>query len=175
MAEIQLAEMTAGYAADILSWRYPAPYDYYNVTAFQSAGYFVLEPDIVFRAREPGLSVVECVRPAVAAVAALGLIDARHVGIIGHSWGGFDTAYLATHTNVFAAALVVHGRSVSEYVAQIRLKSGKSRWCYCPNSAIWRLNLYFAHGAPQIAATAAGNMSDLSRLSPPLVYRRQPL
>ena len=32
--------------------------------AFTSAGYFEFEPDIVFRPREPGLSVVECVRPA---------------------------------------------------------------------------------------------------------------
>jgi [ribosomal protein S18]-alanine N-acetyltransferase len=32
MGEIQIAEMNAAYAADILSWRYPAPYDYYDVT-----------------------------------------------------------------------------------------------------------------------------------------------
>src|SRR3984957_1854722 len=31
MREIQVAPMTPGYAADILSWRYPAPYDYYDV------------------------------------------------------------------------------------------------------------------------------------------------
>jgi len=31
MAEILIAPMTAQYAADMLSWRYPAPYDYYNV------------------------------------------------------------------------------------------------------------------------------------------------
>ena len=93
----------------------PSERDYYNVTAFQSAGYFVLEPDIVFRAREPGLSVVECVRPAVAAVAARGLIDPKRVGIVGHSWGGFDTAYLATHTNVFAAA--VAGAPITDLVS----------------------------------------------------------
>jgi dipeptidyl aminopeptidase/acylaminoacyl peptidase len=93
----------------------PSERDYYNVTAFQSAGYFVLEPDIVFRAREPGLSVVECVRPAVAAVAAMGVIDPKRVGIVGHSWGGFDTAYLATHTTVFAAA--VAGAPITDLVS----------------------------------------------------------
>jgi RimJ/RimL family protein N-acetyltransferase len=32
MAEIRITAMTEQYAADILSWRYPAPYDYYDVT-----------------------------------------------------------------------------------------------------------------------------------------------
>ena len=30
MAEIQIAPITAGHAADILTWRYPAPYDCYD-------------------------------------------------------------------------------------------------------------------------------------------------
>ncbi len=87
--------------------RYVAPSDtsYYNTTVFTSQGYFVLQPDIVFRPREPGLSVVECVRPAVKAVVDKGLADAARVGVVGHSWGGFDTAFLATHTTTFAAAV----------------------------------------------------------------------
>jgi dipeptidyl aminopeptidase/acylaminoacyl peptidase len=97
--------------------RYVAPSEreYYNVSTFTSAGYFEFEPDIVFRPREPGLSVIECVRPAVAAVVAKGAVDARRVGMIGHSWGGFDTAYMSTHTDVFAAA--VAGAPITDLVS----------------------------------------------------------
>ncbi len=97
--------------------RYVAPSEreYYNVTSFTSAGYFEFEPDIVFRPREPGLSVVECVRPAVAAVVARGVVDPKRVGMIGHSWGGFDTAFMSTHTDVFAAA--VAGAPITDLVS----------------------------------------------------------
>jgi RimJ/RimL family protein N-acetyltransferase len=40
MTEILIAPMTAVYAADILSWRYPAPYDCYNV-ADGDPGYYL--------------------------------------------------------------------------------------------------------------------------------------
>ena len=93
----------------------PSEREYYNGTSFTSAGYFFFEPDIVFRPREPGLSVVECVRPAVAAVAQMGVIDPKKVGMIGHSWGGFDTAFMATHTDTFAAA--VAGAPITDLVS----------------------------------------------------------
>ncbi|MBI4477044.1 MAG: S9 family peptidase [Acidobacteria bacterium] len=83
----------------------PSERDYYNATAFTSRGYFVLQPDIVFRPREPGVSVVECVGPAVRRVIQMGLVDPKRVGVVGHSWGGFDTTFLATHTDLFAAAV----------------------------------------------------------------------
>jgi dienelactone hydrolase len=93
----------------------PSEREYYNVSSFTTAGYFFFEPDIVFRPREPGLSVVECVRPGVAAVAQMGVIDPKRVGMIGHSWGGFDTAFMATHTDVFAAA--VAGAPITDLVS----------------------------------------------------------
>ena len=77
----------------------------YNASVFTSRGYFFLQPDIVFRPREPGLSVIECVLPAVKAVVAKGQVDPAKVGVVGHSWGGFDASFLATHTDVFAAAV----------------------------------------------------------------------
>ena len=83
----------------------PSERESYNVAVFTSLGYIVLQPDIVFRPREPGLSVLECVGPAVKRVVAMGAADPARVGIVGHSWGGFDTTYLATHSDMFAAAV----------------------------------------------------------------------
>jgi acetyl esterase/lipase len=78
---------------------------YYNVSVFTTLGYIVLRPDIVFRPREPGLSVVECVVPAVKKAIQMGVADPSRVGVMGHSWGGFDASFLATHTDLFAAAV----------------------------------------------------------------------
>ena len=93
----------------------PSDRDYYNSAVFTSQGYLLFQPDIVFRPREPGLSVVECVEPAVKRVVAMGVADPARVGVIGHSWGGFDSAYLATHSNVFAAA--VAGAAITNLVS----------------------------------------------------------
>jgi dipeptidyl aminopeptidase/acylaminoacyl peptidase len=94
----------------------PSDRDYYNITVFMSQGYFVFEPDIVFHPRQPGLSVVECVTAGVKSVVAMGAVDGRRVGVVGHSWGGFDSAFLATHTaGVFAAA--VAGAPITDLVS----------------------------------------------------------
>ena len=87
--------------------RYVAPDERspYNVTAFTQRGYFVLQPDIVFEPREPGLSVADCVGAAVKKVTSMNVIDPAKIGITGHSWGGFDTVFLATHTKMFAAGV----------------------------------------------------------------------
>jgi dipeptidyl aminopeptidase/acylaminoacyl peptidase len=93
----------------------PSERDPYNASVFTSLGYFFLQPDIVFRPREPGLSVVECVGPAVKKVVQMGLVDPKRVGIVGHSWGGFDTTFLATHSDIFAAA--VAGAPITDLVS----------------------------------------------------------
>ncbi|MDX2034309.1 MAG: prolyl oligopeptidase family serine peptidase [Blastocatellia bacterium] len=97
--------------------RYSAPSEreYYNTAAFTQQGYFLFQPDIVFQPREPGRSVIACVTPAVNKVVEMGLVDARKVGVVGHSWGGFDASYLATHTEVFAAA--VAGAAITNLVS----------------------------------------------------------
>ena len=102
----------------------PSDRDYYNTSVFTTQGYFVFQPDIVFRPREPGLSVVECVTPGVKRVVQMGVVDAKRVGVVGHSWGGFDTAFLAT-PDVFSAA--VAGAVIREPGQQLRQPSLDSR------------------------------------------------
>ena len=89
--------------------------NYYNPSAITSHGYFLLMPDIVFRAREPGLSVEECVAAAMKKVAEKGVVDEKRVGIMGHSWGGFDTVFLATNSHLFAAA--VAGAPITDLIS----------------------------------------------------------
>ena len=77
----------------------------YNPTVFTQDGYFVLRPDITYRDRNPGLSAVEALVPAVDRVIELGLVDPKKVGIVGHSWGAYQTAFTVTQTDRFAAAV----------------------------------------------------------------------
>ena len=93
----------------------PSERSYYNGTALTQQGYFFFQPDIVFQPREPGVSVVECVTAAVKKVIDMGAVDAAKVGVMGHSWGGFDAMYLATHSTIFAAA--VSGAGISNLIS----------------------------------------------------------
>jgi dipeptidyl aminopeptidase/acylaminoacyl peptidase len=97
------------------NWRGPSDTDYYNQVVWTQAGYFVLLPDIVYRAREPGPSALDAVRPAVAKVVELGLVDPERVGLIGHSWGGYQAAFLPTRTDIFAAS--VAGAPLTDFVS----------------------------------------------------------
>ena len=72
---------------------------------YTSRGYAVLDPDIVYRVNDPGMSAVWSVVPAVKAAIATGMIDPAKVGLWGHSWGGYQTAFLVTQTSIFKAAI----------------------------------------------------------------------
>jgi dipeptidyl aminopeptidase/acylaminoacyl peptidase len=76
-----------------------------NRSIYTSRGYAVLDPDIVYKVNDPGMSAVWCVLPAVRTAIATGMIDSSHVGLWGHSWGGYQTAFLVTQTNMFHAAV----------------------------------------------------------------------
>lgn len=77
----------------------------YNQSVFSAEGYFVFQPDIVYRPQEPGISAVECVVPAVEKVLESGMVDKDRVGLIGHSWGAYQTSFIVTQTDLFAAGV----------------------------------------------------------------------
>lgn len=76
----------------------------FNKAMYLSNGYAVLEPDIKYKLNDPGMSAVACVVPAVKAAVATGIVDEKNVAIHGHSWGGYQTSFLITQTNIFKAA-----------------------------------------------------------------------
>jgi dipeptidyl aminopeptidase/acylaminoacyl peptidase len=76
----------------------------FNKAMYNSNGYAVLMPDIKYKLNDPGMSAVACVVPAVKAAIATGIVDEKRVAIHGHSWGGYQTSFLITQTNIFKAA-----------------------------------------------------------------------
>jgi dipeptidyl aminopeptidase/acylaminoacyl peptidase len=99
-----------------------------NVTRYVSNGYIVLQPDIVYEVGYPGQSALKCVLPAVQKVLSMGFVDPTRVGIQGHSWGGYQIAYMITRTNIFRA--VEAGAAVDDMIGGyggIRWGTGMSR------------------------------------------------
>ena len=86
-----------------------------NARMYTSNGYIVFDPDIVYKVNDPGMSAVWSVVPAVKAAIATGFVDATNVGLWGHSWGGYQTAFLVTQTNIFKSA--VAGAALTDMVS----------------------------------------------------------
>lgn len=82
----------------------PSPGGSINPTFYASNGYLVLQPDIVYNIGYPGQSALKCVLPAIQAVVDKGFVNEDAIGIQGHSWGGYQIAYMVTQTNRFKAA-----------------------------------------------------------------------
>ena len=76
-----------------------------NYPFYVSRGYVVFVPDIHYTPGLPGESAYNYVCSGVEAVCDLyPNIDRKRIGIDGQSWGGYQTAYLVTRTNMFACA-----------------------------------------------------------------------
>lgn len=80
-----------------------------NRTNFTSDGYFVLLPDITYTLNNPGNSALECVLAAVDETIKKVAIDEDNIGLTGHSFGGFETAYIVSQTDRFKTAMAGSG------------------------------------------------------------------
>ncbi len=83
----------------------PSPGHSINASYYASNGYLVFMPDIVYTVGYPGQSALKCVLPAVQTVVDQGFVNENAIAIQGHSWGGYQIAYMVTQTNRFKAAV----------------------------------------------------------------------
>ena len=99
-----------------------------NFSFYVSRGYVLFVPDIPYKTGQPGPSAANAVLPGTQAIVDMGFIDKHRIGMQGHSWGGYQTAYLVTQTDMFACA--ESGAPVSNMTSAyggIRWGSGMSR------------------------------------------------
>lgn len=90
-------------------------YDGFNRLSYVTNDYFVLYPDIIFTIGDPGVSALNCVTSAVNKALENGSIDKSKIGLIGHSYGGYEAAFIATQTNLFAT--IVAGAAVTDFTS----------------------------------------------------------
>ena len=100
-----------------------------NYMFYASRGYVIFVPDIRYTPGIPGESAYNYVCSGVEAVCRkYPNIDKKRIGIDGQSWGGYQTAYLVTRTDMFACA--GSGAPVANMTSAfggIRWESGDSR------------------------------------------------
>ncbi|MFQ5742095.1 MAG: prolyl oligopeptidase family serine peptidase [Acidobacteriota bacterium] len=85
-------------------FRSPSPGTSINPSYYVSNGYLLWMPDIEYKTGYPGKDALKCVLPGINMLVEEGGIAPDRIGIQGHSWGGYQIAYMVTQTDIFAAA-----------------------------------------------------------------------
>lgn len=126
-----------------------------SVPFYVSRGYVVFVPDIPYEIGYPGESALDAVVPGVLRVLADGFVDKERIGVQGHSWGGYQIAYMITKTHLFAAAEA--GAPVSNMTSAyggIRWQSGMSRMFQYERTqsriggTLWESTSEYLHNSP---------------------------
>jgi len=133
----------------------PAPSHNINISFYVSNGYLVMTPDIAYTIGYPGQSALKCVLAAIQEVVDRGYVDENAIGIQGHSWGGYQIAYMITRTNRFRAAAA--GAPVADMISaydgirwgpgiprQFQYEQDQSRI----GGSIWQYPLRFIENSP---------------------------
>ncbi len=67
--------------------------------------YAIFLPDIRFDIGTPGYSATKHLVPGVQKIIDMGVADPDAIGLHGHSWSGYQTAFVITQTDLFACAI----------------------------------------------------------------------
>ncbi len=125
-------------AKRINSFSPPSDYEYdgFNILRYVTNGYFVLLPNIEYTTGKPGFSALKSVKALVRQVLRNKSIDKSSVGLIGHSFGGYEVAFIATQTKMFRT--VVAGAPVADLISWYHDIEGGG-W---DTEQMWRLENY---------------------------------
>jgi dipeptidyl aminopeptidase/acylaminoacyl peptidase len=77
----------------------------FNPTIFTTNGYFCFLPDILLEEENVGPSALDCVVAGTQKIIAMGIIAPDKIGLMGHSFGGYETAFISNHCSLFATAI----------------------------------------------------------------------
>lgn len=86
----------------------------FDLRGLLEKGYYVYLPDIINNEKGVGLSALDCVEKSLDALQDHKSINFQKVALIGHSFGGYVTNFIATHSNRFTT--YISGASVSDIV-----------------------------------------------------------
>ncbi len=90
-----------------------------HMSTYASNGYLVLMPDIVFDVGYPGSSSLDDVTAAAEKVIELGYADPGRICLQGHSWGGYESSFIVTQTDMFAC--VVTGAPLTNLISMYNI------------------------------------------------------
>ncbi len=127
-----------------------------NRTHYASNNYIVFIPDITYESGNPGKDAFDAIVSGTQFVSNnFKFIDRNNIGIQGQSWGGYQTAWLITQTNMYKAAMA--GAPVSNMTSAyggIRWGSGMSRMFQYEKEqsriggTLWDKPLHFIENSP---------------------------
>ena len=129
-------------------------YHYYS-----SNGYLIFNPDVYYKTGYPGEDAFNCVMPGITQLISEGFVNKDAIAAQGHSWGGYQVAYLATRTNLFAA--IESGAPVVNMFSAyggIRMWSGRNRSFQYEHTqsrigkSIWESPLRYLENSPLFTA-----------------------
>lgn len=95
---------------------------------YTSDDYLVFVPDVVYKTGRPGYDATDAILSGLKVLIDRGIADPDRLCIQGHSWAGYQTAFVITQTDMFKAASAGApvGNMTSAY-SQIRTESGLAR------------------------------------------------
>jgi len=117
-------------------------------STYASNGYLFFQPDNVYEEGRPGTSSLDCITSATQKVIDLGYADPDRIGLQGHSWGGYQSSFILTQTDMFACVVTgapptdlesfynnIYGNTGTNHngimeIGQVRMGRGVTPWSH---------------------------------------------